>query len=280
MKIYSILVLFLSLFASNMNHAQDTIQVKIKGEGQPVLLLPGFANSSHVWVETLEYIEGDYQFHLVDYAGFNGLEPIKTPWLSKVKMALVEYIKSKNLNNLTIIGHSLGGTLALYLAAELETHVDKIIVVDALANTAKLMFPDQDTGSFSYDNPYTKSQLTMPAENFKQMVAQQVQMMCKNTEKHNLITKWIVNTDRKTYVEGYIDYLNFDATPHLKDITCEVYLLAATSYGREQSEQVYKDQYKDLENYDIRFAENAAHYIMFDQSEWFYTQLHQILNNG
>lgn len=280
MKFYSILLLCFSLFFFEPHFAQDAIHIKIEGEGKPLLFLPGFANSTEVWNETIKHLEGDYQYHLVDYAGFNGLPPIETPWLPQVKKAILNYIVQNDLKDVTIIGHSLGGTLALYLAAELGDRVEKIIVVDGLPNTAGLMFPNQESGSYSYDNPYANSQLTMPEDNFKQIISQQVQMMCKNVDKHEIITQWMINTDRKTYVHGYIDYLNFDATTHLKNINSEVYILAATSYGKAQTEQVYKSQYQNLEKYDIRYAEDAAHYIMFDQPEWFYKQLDEILNNG
>lgn len=271
-------VIFFTLTV-NFSYSQEAIHVKTQGDGQPVLMLPGFANSAEVWSETGANLKGSYQFHLVNYAGFNGLKPIETPWLPKVKEGLKDYIIQNDLRNLTIIGHSLGGTLAIYLAGELQDHVQQIIIVDGLPNTSKLMFPNQKPGSFSYDNPYANSQLKMSEENFKQMITQQISMMCKNKEKHELIIQWMVNTDRATYVKGYIDYLNFDATPYLENIQAEVLILAATSYGRAQSEQVYKKQYTNLADYEIKFAENSAHYIMYDQPEWFYQQINQALNN-
>lgn len=279
MKTYSIYILMACLISS-LSFSQEAIRVKTQGNGQPILLLPGFANSSEVWEETVENIEGKYQFHLVDYAGFNGLEPVSTPWLPKVQHALIEYVKANDLKNLTIVGHSLGGTLALYLAAELQNHIKEIILVDALPNTSKLMFPNQEAGSFSYDNPYAKSQLEMPNEGFEQMIAQQLNMMCKNKDKHPLIKEWFIKSDRTTYVYGYIDYLNFNATPYLKNITSKVNIFSATNFGKERSQQVYETQYETLESYTLLFAENAAHYIMFDQPDWFYTEINKILANG
>lgn len=272
----SIIVCFITI---QFNFAQEATHVKTIGEGQPLLLLPGFANSSEVWEQTLEQLDGQHKIHLIDYAGFNGLAPVETPWLPKVKAALKDYVLKNKLSDITIIGHSLGGTLALYLAGELPEKVKQIIVVDALPNTAKLMFPNQASGSFSYDNPYAKSQLNMKEGSFKQMLSGQLQMMCKNTDKHEQILNWMLKTDRKTYVYGYIDYLNFDATPFLEKIKANVLILAATSYGRTQSEMVYKDQFSNLEHYDIKFADDAAHYIMYDQPDWFYQQVNQALNN-
>jgi len=280
MKTSILLGLVFSITSSQFSQAQQAIQIKIEGKGQPVLLLPGFANSSEVWAETIGHRENDYQFYLVDYAGFNGLQPVEMPWLPKVKEELKDYIVQNKVKDLTIIGHSLGGTLALYLAAELPEYVKQIIVIDGLPNSSKLMFPNQESGSFVYDNPYANSQLNMPDESFKQMLRGQIQMMCKTTAKHKQIIDWMAKADRETYVKGYIDYLNFDATPYLENIKSKVLILAATSYGRAQSEQVYQSQYTNLAEYDIHYAEDSAHYIMYDQPEWFFSQINQALNNA
>jgi len=279
MKNTALLCIIIFNFAFNFSNAQYSIEVKTQGLGQPVLFLPGFANSSEVWNETLTQINGDYQFHLVDYAGFNGIPAIETPWLPKVKQGLKDYIIQNNFKNLTIIGHSLGGTLALYLASALPDYIQQIIVVDGLPHTAGLMFPNQKAGSFSYDNPYANSMLSMSQNDFEESLKPQIQMMCKNDKKHGLISSWMVNTDRETYVKGYIDYLNFDVRPLLEKIQAKTIILAATSYGRAQTEQVYKKQYSNLDQYDIKYAENSAHYIMFDQPEWFYKQINQVLIN-
>jgi pimeloyl-ACP methyl ester carboxylesterase len=207
----------------------------------------------------------------------NGLAPIESPWLPQVNTALLEYIQSEDLNNLTIIGHSLGGTIALYLAAELKERVKEIILVDALPHTAKLMFPNQT--EFQYDNPYSTSMMEMDDNAFKAMASQQVGMMAFNEDHRPQILNWILNTDRKTYVQGYIDYLNFNATTYLEQIDCPVLIMGATSYGEEQAKHTYKDQYQLLDHYDLKMAPTSAHYIMYDQPEWFYTQLNLALND-
>ncbi|WP_019039087.1 alpha/beta fold hydrolase [Psychroflexus tropicus] len=257
--------------------SQQAIQVQQNGEGEPILFLPGFANSSEVWTETLDHLDGTYQTHLIDYAGFNGLPPIDSPWLPRVNQALVDYIQSKDLKQVTLVGHSLGGTLALYLAAELKERVKEIILVDALPYTAKLMFPNQT--EFEYDNLFSKSMLEMDDSSFETMATQQVNMMAFNEDKRPQILEWILNTDRKTYVNGYIDYLNFNATTFLEQIDCPVLILGVTSYGEAQAKQTYKDQYQLLKHYDLKMAPTSAHYIMYDQPEWFYTQLNLALND-
>lgn len=97
MKLFIFLLTFTSLFCFNDNYAQDAIHVKTQGQGQSLLVLPGFANSSDVWEDTIEHLKGDYEIHHIDYAGFNGLDPIETPWLPKVRQALKNYILENDL---------------------------------------------------------------------------------------------------------------------------------------------------------------------------------------
>jgi pimeloyl-ACP methyl ester carboxylesterase len=51
-------------------------------------------------------------------------------------------VKTKKLKNATLIGHSLGGTLSLWLPLRKPICSKKLIIVDALPATAALMIPN------------------------------------------------------------------------------------------------------------------------------------------
>src|SRR5690606_34210455 len=109
--------------------------------GNPVLFLPGFTTPGSVWQETIDNLDEEAESHVVSYAGFNGIEPIDTPWYSSLKAELIRYIEKEKLNNVSIIGHSMGGMLAVDIAASLPDRVDKLILVDAIPCMRELMMP-------------------------------------------------------------------------------------------------------------------------------------------
>ena len=110
----------------------------------------------------------------------------------------------------------------------------------------------------------------MSDQDFAAMASQMVSGMVINEEKRKLLKDWIVNTDRATYVYGYTDLLKLDLREDISKITAEVSIIAATQpYGIEVVKKTYKDQFKNLENYTIQYADNAAHFIMYDQPNWF-----------
>ena len=65
--------------------------------------------------------------HVFTFAGFGSVPAIEKPWLPKIKESLERYISEENLEEATLIGHSLGGALALWLATEQKYNFKKIL---------------------------------------------------------------------------------------------------------------------------------------------------------
>lgn len=247
----------------------EAFTVTVKGKRAPVLLFPGFTCPAEVWDGIIDTLSKKHQCHVFTFAGFGSVPPIEIPWLPKIKEAVSSYISEQELDNPTIIGHSLGGTLGLWIASENNHTFKKIIVIDALASTGAMMMPNFNAESITYDNPYSQQLLKMDEKSFKVMASQMAQGMTLNENKRNLIVKWIIDSDRKTYVHGYTDLLKLDLREDLAKIKTPITILAATEpYGLEMVKQTYAKQYEKLSDYNIKFAKNSAHFIMFDQPAW------------
>lgn len=108
-------------------YSQQAIVVEKNGAGTALLFLPGFSTPGTVWNETIENLDGNYESHIVSYAGFNGLSPIEFPWYEAVKKELVAYIKKEKLSDITLIGHSMGGNLAVDVAAALPGQIKGLV---------------------------------------------------------------------------------------------------------------------------------------------------------
>lgn len=270
-----IVLLLISIAAPAL--AQPAIKVDKAGKGTPVLFLPGFMTPGSVWNETVKNLKGKYEAHLVSYAGFNGNDPIAMPWYATIKKELVDYVKINKLKNLKLVGHSMGGNLAVDLAAELGDEVDKIIIVDALACMREVMMPGVPAEALQYESPYNKQMLEMNAEAFEKSATMMAQGMTTVTEKQELIKSWILEADRKTYVYGYTDLLKLDLRPTLAQIKIPVLILGAPFPTKEMVVPNYEKQYANLANKTLEIAPAGRHYIMFDQPEWLYKQINNFL---
>jgi pimeloyl-ACP methyl ester carboxylesterase len=112
--------------------APRAFRVEVSGTGPPVILIPGLASSGETWATTVARLRGRYACHVLTLAGFAGVPPIEGQSLSAVEAELTRYIESHRMVKPVIIGHSLGGTLAMMLAADRPELVGPLVIVDSL----------------------------------------------------------------------------------------------------------------------------------------------------
>lgn len=252
---------------TSLNMFANSIHVEVKGKGEPVLLLPGFTCTGYVWNETVAELSKTKECHIVTYAGFGDVPAIDTLWLQTIKNDLDIYLQDNNLKDLSIFGHSMGGTLALWLGSEKKYDIKSLLIIDALPCMGAMMFPNYSSENIKYDTPYNRNLLKMSDSEFKSMASNFANYMSKSTSKHEQIADWIIKADRKTYVNGYVDLLKLDLRNEISNIDADVLILAAANPSKTMVEGVYNEQFSQLPKKEIKFIENSAHFIMYDQFE-------------
>lgn len=103
----------------------------ILGEGKPFLILHGFLGMSDNWKTLGKKFAGDgFQVHLIDQRN-HGKSPHSDDFSYKLMAEdLKEYCESHDLENIILLGHSMGGKTAMLSACEYEGLVEKLIIVD------------------------------------------------------------------------------------------------------------------------------------------------------
>lgn len=270
----TLVVLFIVCFGFSQNSA---IKSEVIGKGNTILFLPGFTTPGSIWKETVNHLASKNEAHLISYAGFNGNPPIKMPWYTTIKQELVNYIKDRKLNHVTIIGHSMGGNLATDLAAILPQNIHKIIIVDAIPCMRELMMPGVPESNIQYESPYNQQLLVMKDAAFKQTATMMAQNMTNQKDKYDTLVNWMSEADRETYVYGYTDLLKLDLRTILDRITAKTLILGASYPNKAIAQSNYEKQYKKLSNKTIVMADDSKHFIMFDKPEWFYAKVNAFL---
>lgn len=104
---------------------------KIEGSGKPLLILHGFLGMSDNW-KTLgsQFASAGFQVHLLDLR--NHGRSFHSEEFSYEIMAqdVFEYCNENGLENIDVIGHSMGGKTAMLLATSYPNLVDKLLVAD------------------------------------------------------------------------------------------------------------------------------------------------------
>jgi len=92
-------------------------------DGRTVVLIPGLASSKDVWNGTVKALS-DYDLRVGQVAGFAGAAPVDAISADKITADLSDYLKETPGKNTVLIGHSLGGFVALKTGLDHADQVD------------------------------------------------------------------------------------------------------------------------------------------------------------
>jgi pimeloyl-ACP methyl ester carboxylesterase len=110
-----------------------------KGEGPPVLLIHGFGASTYTWRHIAPDLARDHRVIAMDMKGFGQSDKPFDESYSVFDQAelLTQLILDLDLRDLTIVGHSFGGGVALVLvldeAERLKGRITKLVLLDSIA---------------------------------------------------------------------------------------------------------------------------------------------------
>jgi pimeloyl-ACP methyl ester carboxylesterase len=130
-----------TLMQKQIKHLNSVVSYSIYGSGKTVVLLHGFGEDSTIWKNVVLTLQNDYQIITIDIAGTGA-----SSFLEKENVGMEDYaelittvINCEGLNNICLLGHSMGGYIALAFA---EKHPEKLwgfglVHSTALADTAE-----------------------------------------------------------------------------------------------------------------------------------------------
>ncbi len=279
------LLLLLSTIALADAAPAPLITVETQGSGPDVILIPGLASSRSVWDGLSDTLRDHYRLHKVQLAGFAGQAPAireNGQFVAPVAQAIADYIRQNSLSHPAIIGHSLGGEVALMVAAQHPDLAGRVAVVDALPFFS-LMFNPQATAE----------SVTPQASQFRQMLlsaskadfAQQQQLGMARLVKTDAVREQLVNSslvsDRQTLADATFDIMTLDLRPQLPHIRVPVTVLYAWDplYGipAAQVDGLYAQSYAALKGVTLTRIDNSFHFVMYDQPEAFAKQVKAFL---
>ena len=109
-------------------------------QGRPVVLIPGLASGAWVWQDLIRRLmdeskggrKDERTLYVVTLPGFDGRPAPAGASFAAARAALVELVHARRLERPILIGHSMGGALALAVAQDLPGAVAGVISIDGL----------------------------------------------------------------------------------------------------------------------------------------------------
>jgi pimeloyl-ACP methyl ester carboxylesterase len=282
MKQFSSYAYVLLMFFVSFTHEEALTQnpapfdVTISGHGaKTIIFIPGFACSGDVWKETKVPFEKDFTCHTLTMAGFAGSKPMTNPTFKAWETGIVEYIKTNKIEKPIVVGHSMGGGLAMAIAADYPDLLEKIVVVDALPCLGALMNPTFKVKEKNNCAGIVSKMTGMTAEQFKEMQNTTMPQLLADTSKLDMVVGWSVKSDRKTFAEMYCDFSNTDLREKMSTVKCPTLVLLEAYFINLKP--TIDAQFKGLKTANLQYATKGLHFIMYDDKEWYDKQLTDFL---
>lgn len=271
--------------ASAAEFKSERIAVSTEGEGKDVILIPGLGSSPRVWRELVRAVPG-YRYHLVQVSGFAGHargQNAEGKVAAPVAHEIARYIAAQGLDRPAIIGHSMGGTIGLMVAGRHPNALSRLMVVDMLPFLGAMFGPPGTTTESvkpTADAFIAQLRTADPAARQARSAAT-IDSMVDSVAMRPGALDDSLKSDPDVVARAFHELIVTDLRPELDKVavpTTVLYVMAKTPGMTEAAiDGAYKAAYAPLKGATLKRIPSSAHFIMWDQSEQFQSEVRQFL---
>jgi pimeloyl-ACP methyl ester carboxylesterase len=266
------------LFPESTVVVRDRFSDEVVGKGPDVVFIPGLASSRATWKATAERLRGRYRLHLIQVAGFAG-EPARGNSAGEVVVPTAEaidaYLVEQKLSPAVVVGHSLGGTMVLYLAQKHPEHLKKALVVDAVPFYATVMMGPQATVASATPMAARIRDAKWDGDSiaYGRSLEPQVARMVAGSADRSMVVGWSVASDHGVIMRALYDDLTLDLRPGMATIRTPIVVLypdyAPAGAPPGAADAVYAPMFAAAPSIRTQRIDKSLHFIMLDQPQAF-----------
>ncbi|MBY4888385.1 alpha/beta hydrolase [Pantoea sp. DY-15] len=262
------------------------ISVETQGSGPDVILIPGLASSREVWTDLAATLRKSHRVHLVELAGFASTPALSNPdgkVIAPAVDAIADYIQTQHIEAPAIIGHSLGGEIALMMGARHPDQVSRLMIVDALPFYTLMIDPAATTETAARHATVTRDWLLgQSPQQFKEFQKTSIIRLVKTEAVRPALVTAGLNSDRKTVSDAVYELMITDLRPELARIKAPMEIVYAYDalFGVPAAsvDTMYRQAYASASDIHFTRIDDSFHFVMLDQPERFSRAVTSFLN--
>ena len=250
------------------------ISITSMGKGSPVVLIPGLSSPRAVWDGISPDLAAGHRVILVQVNGFAGDEPganLKPGVIDGAVADLHAYLAANKLTGAKIIGHSLGGLIALDLAKLHPADAGALMIVDALPYVGDIFVPGATVAQVEPQAKMMRDQMVASYGKPAAGADRIAQTMALSAAAQAQVAGWIANADRRVSGEAMYEDMTTDLRPDMAAVATPITLVYPTSevMPKERAEAFYKGEYAKAPNVTFVPVADSGHFVMLDQPKAF-----------
>ncbi|WP_448659425.1 alpha/beta fold hydrolase [Sphingomonas sp. CJ99] len=257
----------------------DHVSITAIGSGDPVILIPGMASPSAVWDGIAPELAKRHRVLLVQVNGFAGDDPgknLEPGIIDGIVSDLATYAEREKLTKPAVIGHSLGGLVAMKLAADHPALPGRIMAVDTLPFFGALFgAPDAAAAQPQADRIRAALSAAQSPTASTEVTSDPGGIWSNSPAGRIRVANWSRMADPRVVGQATYEDVLLDMRPRLGAIRAPFTVLYATGAG-PMAKTLWEREYAGSSARLVPVAD-SWHFIMLDQPEVFAREVQAFL---
>ena len=273
--------------------ASDRIHVAVDGDmdGRDIILIPGLSSSPAVWQGTVDHLVAQdgvgwrvHRIHVNGFAGAPAEGNATGPVAAPVAEEIARYIREQGLKKPAVVGHSMGGTMGMMLAARHPDLVGRLMVVDMIPFMGAMFGPPGTTAESvkPVADQVHAAQSAAPRDQYLTQAKASVTGMIQTEAARTGPLRDVEASDQQVSASAFRELIVTDLRPELSKITAPVEVLYVKFNDPRMTDAitdaVYQMSFATLPGAKLKRIDDSAHFIMLDQPQAFYGDLDAFLS--
>ena len=251
-----VLAMVLALAVSAAAQQQQDPPLVIEGRGEhEMVLIHGLGGNADVWDECLTYLKGVFKVWTFELAGHGRTQPIVDPTVEKEAERLAAYLKEQGIVYPTLVGHAMGGMIALQYTIDHPADVKRLILMD----TAPMQLA-------SLEQKAAVGQEL--ANDYDRYVYSRFVNMTPNQEVTERIVDTALRTDSATFISLLMSSFDFDLSDQLYSLPVPMLVVGSElMFPGKDNSQYMLDRYGFGKARSLSFKRmgGTGHFMMLER---------------
>jgi pimeloyl-ACP methyl ester carboxylesterase len=204
----------------------------IEGYGEnEIVLIHGLGASNRIWQDITPFMAGSFRLFKYELHGHGETQPLANPSIEAEAAALAAWIDEQGIVYPTLVGHGLGGMIAMQYTFEHPARVQRLVVIDA--------------GPRQQADAEQKAQVAQALlEDYDRFVASRFISISPSEEINELAVDLALRTDSATFAALLLSSFDWDLTAELHRQSVPMLVIGTQAYLPEEgNERAWLEEY-------------------------------------
>lgn len=249
----------------------DHVSIATVGKGPAIFLIPGLSSPRAVWDGVVPDLARTHRVYLVQVNGFGGDAPGKNlapGVLDGIVADLDGFVIKNRIAAPKVVGHSMGGLVALMWAKAHPAHVSAAMIVDSLPFVGEIFVPGATVAMLAPQAKAMRDQMVASYGTPNAAMAEATANgLALKPESRAKVKAWMLAADPRVSGEALYEDLSTDLRPDIATIATPLTIVYPWNAGlpKERADAVYRGAFSKAPKVGFVDIGDAAHFVMLDQ---------------